>query len=55
MSPTTAADLPAVVRLRLAVLFLMSWLSLTAAQALLLASDRLTTRARLRLTLGAGS
>lgn len=36
-------------RIRLAVLFNLSWLSLAAAGILLLASDRLTARARHRL------
>ena len=49
MSLAAAATLPPADRLRLAVLFGLSRLSLGAAHSLLLASDRLTAHARHRL------
>jgi hypothetical protein len=55
MSPAAAAALPPADRLRLAVLFGLSWLSLAAARVLVLASDRLTAQARLRLLLEAAA
>ena len=49
MKATAAASLPTADRLRLTALFSLSRLSLGTAHALLLASDRLTARTRLRL------
>ena len=49
MSAADAAGLSGADRLRLAVLFGLSWVALAAARGLLLASDCLTAQARLRL------